>query len=321
MAVALAHSRGLFDYDEKVATYWPEFAQNGKESITVRQLLAHQAGLCAIDEPLDFDTVADLDKLAEVLAKQKPAWEPGTKHGYHAISLGWYEGELIHRIDPQKRTLGQFFQDEIAKPLGIEFYIGLPADVPDNRIANIYAPMYKFRMMFNMGKMPGKFVKAFVLNPKSLTARSFTNPKFTGDALRYNTRELRSIELPASNGIGQVRSIARAYGVFAQGGKELGIKPETMEALMTPATPPLSGLYDEVLHLETSFALGYSKPSPAFRFGTNEKSFGTPGAGGSFCFADPEIGLSFAYAMTNMGFYIFDDPREKALRDAVYDCL
>ena len=321
LAVALAHSKGLFDYDEKVAVYWPEFAQNGKENVTVRQMLAHQAGICAIDEPLDLETVADLNQLATALAKQKPAWEPGTKHGYHAITLGWYEGELIRRVDPQKRSLGQFFQDEIAKPLGIEFYIGLPDDVPDSRIAVLHAPMYKFRMLFNMDKLPKAFVKAMVLKPKSITARSFSNPKFTGDALSYNTRKMRSIELPASNGIGQVRSIARAYSAFAQGGQELDIKPETMNALMSPASPPPGGLHDEVLFLDMCFALGYLKPSPAFRFGTNEKAFGTPGAGGSFCFADPEIKLSFAYAMTNMGFYIFNDPREEALRDAVYDCV
>jgi len=321
MAVALAHSRGLFDYDEKVGTYWPEFAQNGKENITVRQLLSHQAGLAAIDEPLDLATLANLDQLAEALAKQKPAWEPGTKHGYHAITLGWYEGELIRRVDPKKRSLGQFFQDEIAKPLGIEFYIGLPDDVPDSRVATLHAPMYTFRMLFNIGKMPKDFVKAMLLSPKSITARAFYNPKVTGGVLAYNTRPIRSVELPAANGIGQVRSIAKAYSAFAQDGKELDIKPETMEALMTPATPPPAGLFDEVLRQDACFSLGYLKPSEIFRFGTNEKAFGTPGAGGSFCFADPEIKLSFAYAMTNMGFHIFNDPREEALRNAVYECV
>jgi len=127
--------------------------------------------------------------------------------------------------------------------------------------------------------------------------------------------------LPAANGIGQVRSIAKAYSAFAQDGKELDIKPETMEALMTPATPPPAGLFDEVLRQDACFSLGYLKPSEIFRFGTNEKAFGTPGAGGSFCFADPEIKLSFAYAMTNMGFHIFNDPREEALRNAVYECV
>ena len=126
MAVAVAHSRGLLDYDEKVATYWPEFAQHGKENITVRQLLSHQAGLSAIDEPLDLETIADQETLATILARQKPAWVPGTRHGYHMWTIGWYMGELIRRVDPQRRNLGQFFQDEVAKPLDLEFYIGLP---------------------------------------------------------------------------------------------------------------------------------------------------------------------------------------------------
>jgi CubicO group peptidase (beta-lactamase class C family) len=321
LAVAVAHSQGLFNYDENVSTYWPEFAQNGKENISVRQLLAHQAGLSAIDEPLNEEILADLDRLAEALAKQKPAWEPSVKHGYHAITLGWYESELIRRVDPQKRSIGQFFRDEVAKPLDIEFYIGLPKDVPDSQLAKIHAPLFTFRMLFNMGKLPKEFVKAFVLSPKSLTARSFSNPKLTAKPLKYNLREIRALELPASNGHGNARSIARAYGAFAAGGSELGIKQETLQELATPAAPPSSGTFDEVLKLDMSFSLGYCKPSPDFQFGSNEKAFGTPGAGGSFGFADPDAGIGFAYVMTNMGFHIFNDPREKILRDTVYECL
>jgi hypothetical protein len=126
MTLALAHSRGWLDYDERVAAYWPEFARNGKETVTVRQLLAHQAGLFAFDEPVDRSVVADLDRLAAVLARQKPAWPPGTRQAYHAITLGYYEAELLCRIDPRRRSLGQFFQDEIAAPLGLEVYIRLP---------------------------------------------------------------------------------------------------------------------------------------------------------------------------------------------------
>ena len=126
MTLAIAHSRGWLDYEEPVCAYWPEFAQHGKERITVRQLLAHQAGLFAIDEPVDRSVVADLDRLAEILARQKPAWEPGTRQAYHAITLGFYEGELLRRVDPQHRSLGQFFQDEIATPLALDAYIRVP---------------------------------------------------------------------------------------------------------------------------------------------------------------------------------------------------
>src|SRR4026209_1844274 len=140
MTLAIAHSRGWLDYEERVATYWPEFAQQGKEKISVRQLLAHQAGLFAFDEPVDRSVVADLDKMALVLARQKPAWEPGTRQAYHAITLGFYEGELLRRVDPRHRSLGQFFQDEIAVTLGEDVYIRVPREIPNSRLATLAPP-------------------------------------------------------------------------------------------------------------------------------------------------------------------------------------
>lgn len=317
MTMAVAHSRGLLDYDEKVATYWPQFAQQGKENITLRQLLSHQAGLCIIDDPLDAKILADPDLLASATARQKPAWEPGTKHGYHGISLGWYQGELVRRVDPLHRSLGRFFQEEIAGPLGLEFYIGLPPGVPDSRIASIEA-YHPLRMIFHINEMPWPLVKAY-FNPKSLTSRSFSNPRLESPGC-LNRPPYRSVEMPAANGIGQVRGIARAYSVFATGGKDLNIGKETMKELTMPATPPSSGWHDEVLLIDTSYSLGFMKPLHSFQFGGGS-SFGTPGAGGSFGFADPDKQVGYAYAMTRMGFHIFDDPREKALRDALYRCL
>lgn len=140
MTIAVARSRGWLDYEAPVCSYWPEFAQQGKQNITVRQLLAHQAGLFAFDEPVDRNVVADLDRLAVVLARQEPRWEPGTRVGYHALTLGFYEGELLRRIDPQHRSLGQFFQDEIATPLGLDLYIRLPESIPNSRLARLTQP-------------------------------------------------------------------------------------------------------------------------------------------------------------------------------------
>ncbi|MBW1885540.1 MAG: beta-lactamase family protein, partial [Deltaproteobacteria bacterium] len=137
LTLALAHSRGLFEWDAPMADYWPEFAAAGKQQITVRQLLAHQAGLCAIDEPLDAEILGDLDRLATILAKQAPAWVPGTRHGYHAISLGWYQSELLRRVDPQHRSLGRYFREELAEPLGLDIHIGLPESFPEARIGSI----------------------------------------------------------------------------------------------------------------------------------------------------------------------------------------
>jgi len=320
MAVALAHSKGYFEFDEKVSKYWPDFAQNGKENITVRQLLSHQAGLCAIDEPMDLKTLGNIEELGKILAAQAPLWDPGKKHGYHGVTLGWFESELIRQIDPQHRTIGQFFAEEIAKPLGIEFYIGLPDEIHDSRIANLHAPMYTFRMLFNMDKLPKPFVKAF-LKKGTITKRAFSNPKVVGQVPKYNTREMRRIELPASNGIGVVRDIARLYSIFATGGKELGIKPETLEAIMTPAAEPEMGRFDEVLQTETCFSLGFLKPFPEYKFGTSDNAFGTPGAGGSFGYADPDTQTGFAYAMNKSGYYLYADPRETSISDAVFKCI
>ena len=147
MALAVAHSRGWLDYEEPMCKYWPEFAQQGKNRITVRQLLAHQAGLYAIDVPIDRGLVADLDRLAVVLACQKPAWEPGTRQAYHAITLGFYESELLRRVDPQHRSLGQFFQDEIASPLELDVYIRLPESIPCSRLAKIEQPSLMARLL------------------------------------------------------------------------------------------------------------------------------------------------------------------------------
>jgi CubicO group peptidase (beta-lactamase class C family) len=317
MALAVAHSQGLLDFDERVARYWPEFGQAGKSEVTVRQLLAHQAGLSAIDTPLDVALLADHDALAHVLAAQPPAWSPGERCGYHAISIGFYEGELIRRVDPEGRTLGQFFRDEVAGPLGLEFYIGLPAGIPDSRLASI-AGIKPRQLLRSVHKMPFRFAIEMAFKKKSLTARTFYNPR--GEEM-MGDRRFREVEIPAATGMGEARAIARAYGVLAMGGAELGITPDTFEALTAPATPPSGRPRDLVLHYDAAYSLGFSKAGSDFAFGSGTRAFGTPGAGGSFGFADPEVGIGFAYTMNRMGVQLYDDPREKALRDAVYGCL
>ena len=318
IAISHAHSRGLLDVDREVASYWPEFGAAGKESITVRQLLSHQAGLCAIDAPLDLTLLADPDRVAMAIAKQQPAWTPGDRHGYHGISLGWYESELLRRVDPLHRTIGRYFSDEIATPLGIDFFIGLPDWVPDDRLARLHAPQYAARMLLNIQKLPTAFVRGF-LTPGSLTARTFSNPKALGQPARYNHREMLRLELPASNGVGTARGIATAYGDLAIGSPRLGIGEETLDGLRQPAQDPRLGRMDEVLKQETRFSLGVCKPWPGFEFGS-ASAFGTPGAGGSFGFADPALGLGFAYVMNRMDYYLVNDPRELAVREAAMEC-
>jgi CubicO group peptidase (beta-lactamase class C family) len=319
MAVAHAHSNGLIDHDALVVDYWPEFGQNGKEEVTVRQLLSHQAGLCAIDEPLDLEIMGDPEKMAEALAKQKPAWEPGAKHGYHSFSLGCLEGELIRRVDPQKRTVGRYFHEEIAVPLQLDFYIGIPSNLPRTRIATIKG-FRPWQALFNLNKMPWPFVKG-LFNPRSITARTFANPAIIREFESYNNPRFQAIELPAANGIGEVRSIAKAYSEFATGGKTLGLHAGALNALQQPATPPRDGLLDQVFGINTVYSLGYLKPIPDYPFCSSDKAFGTPGAGGSFGFADPDLQVGFAYAPNKSGFYLWNDPREQSLREATYRCL
>ena len=318
MTVALAHSRGLIDYDERVAAYWPEFADAGKGEITVRQLLAHQAGLCAVDGRLDPTVLADFDELSRILARQRPAWRPGTRHGYHALSLGFFESELIRRVDPERRTLGRFFADEIAAPLGLEFYFGVPKDVPDSRIAQIKA-YRRGEVLLHMDVMPPAMILGFTRR-RSLTFRAFGNPRLRGPA-DLNRPEYRAVELPAGAGVGQVRSVAKAYGELARGGPTLGLGDDTLAALAEPASAPSGGVRDLVLRTETAYSLGFLKPSRPFRFGTGDSAYGHTGAGGSFGYADPEIELGFAYAPNRLGFNLFDDPRDKPLRDALYRCI
>jgi CubicO group peptidase (beta-lactamase class C family) len=311
LAMALAHSRGLFGYEERVAAYWPEFAQQGKERITVRQLLSHQAGLYALDERPTRDLVADPDRLAAVLARQRPAWPPGWRQAYHGITLGFYESELLRRVDPAHRTLGRFFQEEIAAPLGIEFYLRLPEAIPDSRLA----PLYRFKMLDALLSLPFPLALA-AMSPRSRFRRCLEGSELPEQGDRTYAREL---EVPAGGGVGTARALARAYGVFATGGKELGLRPETLRQIMAPAVPPARGFRDACLKVKVQFSLGFAKPSPQNPF-AHPSGFGAPGTGGSLGFADPHAQLGFGYIPNQMGARL-DDPRAEALRRATYRSL
>ena len=316
MTLAVAHSRGWLDYEERVATYWPEFAQQGKETITVRQLLAHQAGLFAFDEPVDRSVVADLDRLAVVLARQKPTWAPGTRQAYHALTLGFYEGELLRRVDPRHRSLGQFFQDEIAAPLGDDVYIRLPEEIPNARLAHL-SPPSRIRMLTGF---PLRLALE-AMNPHSNIYRALViNP---GAAVYQDEQRVyaRNLEVPSGGGVGTARGIAHAYGAFAAGGRELGLRQETLDLLAAPAIPPTRGFYDECMKVDgMQFSLGFMKSTPIWQFGS-ARSFGSPGAGGSLGFADPDAGIGYAYVTSQMGTSLTGDPRDVALRDALYAAL
>jgi CubicO group peptidase (beta-lactamase class C family) len=312
MTMAVANTRGWVDYEAPVARYWPEFAQNGKEAITVRQLLGHEAGLVFLPERLTIEKLRDLDYLAALLARQTPEWPPGTRHGYHAMSIGLYMQELLRRADPRHRSLGRFFQEEIARPLGLDFYIGLPPEISNARLAKV-RPLSPARALLALRTAPLELI------PKILWPWSALRRSLAFVDLPWNERSSLEVELPAGNGVGTARSIARAYSAFAEGGLELGLAPETFARLT--ALPANAFPRDEILGVPAHYSLGFLRPGPDLAFGSSQHAFGTPGAGGSFGFADPDARLGYAYVMNKMDYYLLDDPREKALRDAVYRAL
>ena len=311
MVMALAHSRGWLDYDARVATYWPEFAQHDKRDITVRQLLAHQAGLFSFGEHVDREVIADVDRLAAIMARQCPEWPAGARQAYHAISLGFYENELIRRVDPAHRTLGQVFDMEIARPLELDAFIRVPRSLPSSRLAPLEPPSLWERLT----AMPLSFMLSS-LDRRSVLYRSLiANPgtQFYLDAEQVIVREL---EVPSGGGVASAQALAKSYGVFATGGHALGLRAETFEALKAEAVPSQHGFYDECFRGPARFALGFMKPNESFSFG-HRAAFGAPGAGGSMAYADPELRLGYGYVTSRMGMRLQGDPRDVALRNAI----
>ena len=312
LAFALAQSRGLFDYDDMIVKYWPEFAQQGKDKITIRQLLAHQAGLFEFKGQDDKEVIRNLDYLAEILAKQKPAWKPGTKQGYHAITLGYYQNEIIRRTDPKGRSIGQYFQEEIATPLELDFYIKLPEEIPDTRFAILRQAKMN---LATMRSMPISLIFA-AMNPRSVFRRALLGSAISLDEQRIYAR---NFEVPSGGGVGTARAIAKAYSVFATGGKELGLQEKTLQELMAPPIAPTHGFHDKALKVEIPFSLGFMRPSLQNPFGSSS-SFGMPGTGGSIGFADPQAKIGYAYVTNGMGGAL-NDPRDLALRAALVQAI
>lgn len=316
IALGVAHSRGWFDFDDPVAAHWPEFARAGKGAITIRQLLAHQAGLAALDRRLDLETIRDPDRLATVLARQAPLWEPGTRQGYHAWTMGFYEGELVRRVDPSGRTIGRLFAEEVARPLGLDFHIGLPDDLDDANLGRFHG-VHPVRGLLQLRDTPRRLLLG-LMNPRGLTSRAFTVLPLAMQPDGINDREVLGLELAAVGGVGNARAVATAYGELAVGAPTLGLSPATLAAFEEPAPTPSGGPRDLVLHSDMRLSLGFAKPFPALPFGSGPRSYAMAGAGGSFGMADPELGLGFGYVPNRMGFGSPTDPREVALRDVLY---
>ncbi len=320
LAAAHAVGRGLFSYDDLVTSVWPEFGANGKADVTIRQALSEQAGLAAIDTKLTPAAMADPVALAAVLAGQKPEWTPGDYAGNHAFTVGWLASELIRRTDPAGRTLGPYFADEIAGPLGVDCFIGLPADFDRTRIARIdgWNPL---ALLFHMRTLPWKMVLKMMW-PWSLTSKVFNNPlMITKGPAGLDSPDYWPLEDGGAGALSNARSIATIYGEFANGAPRLGVPEATLAALEAPAPRPAKGWRDQVITVDLHYSLGLEKPFDRDRFGVDDGAYGTFALGGSFAFADPASGVGYAYTTNKLGFYRWGDPREKSVRDAVYAAL
>lgn len=294
---------GRLDVDLPVAHYWPEFGCNGKEDISIRQVLSHEAGLAAVDGDLSLAQVLAWDPVVAAIAAQAPNWEPGSQHGYHARSFGWILGELIRRITGE--SPGAYLASHIAAPLGLRYWVGLPKSELSH-CATLVPPA------------GGSDAVAALLGADSLTARVMSGPSgLFGYNEMWNRPDVLAAEMPSSNGVGDARSLARFYAGLideVDGVRLLGQKQLARACVQQVRGP------DAVIFHETCFGLGYGL-QPTLAPGAGPKSFGHPGAGGALAFADPDAELGFAYVMNAMQFNMEGDPRSMGLVRAAYECL
>jgi CubicO group peptidase (beta-lactamase class C family) len=336
------------DISQRVAQFWPEFAKAGKDKVTLAQLLSHQAGLCALDRRVD---VLDYDAVIRALEAQKPLWPPGTAHGYHARTFGFLLDELIRRI--AEKTLSDYWRENFARPLNLDFWIGLPTK-ENSRVATMYAA--------KSGKPPeaknlqsGSDFYADLVTPGTLARKTFTSPYGLHVISKMNESAIRAHPIVSFGGIGSASALAKFYSMLANGGKFDG-QTFFSEKTIAWMTTTLADGVDRVFQIPTAFSAGFMKdsakaqgaavsspPSDKGRIaafatlrraggnrpslvtrrmlGPSGTSFGHPGAGGSHAFADPENKIAFAYAMNQMEQSLL--PNEKSLRlvDAIYDHL
>jgi CubicO group peptidase (beta-lactamase class C family) len=314
LAAHMLVDRGLLDLDEPVATYWPEFAAAGKQSIPVRYLLSHRSGLSGAREPLTVDDLPDWGKVTAALAASEPWWEPGSASGYHALTFGYLVGEVIRRI--AGRSVGSFVADEIAAPLGADVTIGLDTSGIERCAA------------LSMDAPPPDSANAALfaqLDPAVLAALANPSMAAPGAADIGNAEAWRRAEIPAANGHASARGLATVYALLAQGGSHAGTRllsataAERVREGQGRAVDLVLGVGNDGLPNE--WALGVLLSGPEAIFGPNPRAFGHGGYGGSFGMADPEEQLSMGYVMNHMGNNLTGDPRQLAIIDSVYASL
>ncbi len=308
--------RGQLDLDAPIVKYWPEFGQNGKEAALVSMALDHSVGVPHIRQVPKKGAFNDYDYMVDIIAKEAPFWVPGTRNGYHAITMSWTVGEIVHRAATKR--MGRFFADEIAKPLDLDFWIGLP-EAQEHRIA----PMIPVTPTPEMAQSRF-FQKAMTdfSSPSHLFMRDFA-------AFEPNTREGRAAEIGAGNGVTNGRGLAGLYAPLANGGTLNGVRIVSKDTLTRMSSVSMATHEDATLMIPSRFALGYMKTMDNRALGgvdsasclLTEAAFGHVGAGGSIGFADPECRMSFGYTMNQMGAGLLLNDRGQSLVDAAYRAL
>jgi len=295
--------RGHIALDLPVAKVWPEFAQRGKEDITLRHILSHQSGLPSLHEPLPAGAMLDWNVMIEALARATPWWKPGSAHGYQVNTFGFLLGEIVRRVSG--RSIGTVLREDIAQPLGADVHIGLPPS-EHSRVAE-----YLWPAATSQQTMPG---------PEDLMRfNAYWNPPGISGGGYVNTPEWRAAEIPSTNGHGTARGVARFYAALGEGGQIDGLRIIS-EAMLTEATKEQSSGIDLISQRPSRFGLGFQLTQPERPLGPNPRAFGHFGAGGSLGFCDPDTGVAFSYVTNDMG-PRWQNPRNKALIDAIYGSL
>lgn len=314
-------ARGQLDLDAPVARYWPEFAQAGKDAITVRMLLTHQAGLPALRTPLRPGGLYDWDYMVQMLAAEEPAWEPGTRQGYHAPTFGHLVGEVVRRVSGQ--PFDRFFRDAVAGPLGLDFHIGLP-EVDEVRVAPTIRPDPTPK-----GEVASAFLTAMLTDRNSLPGLVGWNHGRHQNGRDYDSRMAHAAVLPSGGGLTNARGLAGLYTALALGGAQQGVRLVDAETLHEMGRVHSALAVDAVLLCGVRFGLGFWKSSDNRRAAPGrqdsvllpETAFGHPGMGGSIGFADPAARLAFGYAMNKQGRGSCLNERGQSLIDAAYRAL
>jgi CubicO group peptidase (beta-lactamase class C family) len=311
-AVAANHlaETGALDVDAPVAEHWPEFAAEGKGTIPVSSLLSHQAGLAWVDEPVTLEQALEWEPMVDALARQAPSWEPGTAHGYHAVTYGYLVGEVVRRV--AGRSIGTYFDREIARPLDLDFWIGLPA-VQEPRVAPLTG-----RMVSEGSGATSGGALAGVAGPDSMLARALTaGGAFAGRGI-FNTPEVRAAEIPAAGGVGDARSLARMYAACV--GEVDGVRLLGPEQMTDARRQRTFGPDVVLLDLDLQWGLGFIVPSTLVQLG-GPRSFGHFGMGGSLGWVDPDAELAFGYVMNRMALGMVGDKRSYRLVKSCYDSV